>query len=309
MPPRIDISDLYTWEEYLPRPQWDLIADCVRDQIEAEVRAEVWADIARQWLARLGESLDGGYGVHESPHFLVLAADCRPSPATLLALGEQCRQSLGQVLPGLARFRGPGKQVAIVLDGDDAYYQYLSVYYGEGHHGASSGVQIREGYSHIVICHRRNDAIERTLAHELMHSALSHLTMPQWIEEGLAQLFERDMAGGGSLLLDPKQARKHKTYWGRNGLEAFWRGDGFSQPGTVQELSYQLAEVLIRILIEDHRPRWMGLSRGRQQQLMSFFREADAMDCGHGAAVDHLGFGLSNLAAKFLGPGEWGVPL
>ena len=37
--------------------------------------------------------------------------------------------------------------------------------------------------------------LEDTLGHELTHVSLHHLSMPQWLEEGLAQMFEHNMTG------------------------------------------------------------------------------------------------------------------
>ena len=70
-------------------------------------------------------------------------------------------------------------------------------------------------------------------------------------------------------------------------------------------MSYQLAEVLMRLLVADHRPRWFGLSRERQRRFFAFLQEADRTDCGEAAAQEHLGFGLEQLANQFLGPGDW----
>jgi len=143
------------------------------------------------------------------------------------------------------------------------------------------------------------------LAHELTHAALSHLTLPLWLEEGLCQTFEHLLAGRVPLLLDGQLAARHKRYWNRRGLDEFWHGTGFAQPGKVQELSYQLAEVLLRLLIEESRPRLFGLVRRPRQRLLEFLRTADEEDCGAAACRESLQRELGDLAALFLGPGEW----
>jgi hypothetical protein len=139
----------------------------------------------------------------------------------------------------------------------------------------------------------------------MTHASLVHLTLPQWIEEGLAQMFEHDMAPRPQPLLDARAARQHKHVWGRRGLNEFWFGDGFYSAGRVQELSYKLEEVLVRLLIEDFRPRWFGWDRAPQRRLVAFLRAADATDGGEAAAREHLGMGLGELASRFLGPGDW----
>lgn len=88
-------------------------------------------------------------------------------------------------------------------------------------------------------------------------------------------------------------------------LESFWQGTGFSQPGEVQELCYQLSQILLRLWAAEYRPRWFGFDRSRQYRLLAFLPAADFRECGELAAQEHLQFGLVDLATRFLGPGDW----
>jgi hypothetical protein len=302
---RLDISDSFTWEEGLPRPQWDLLSTWVKECVEPDARHIAWTDIARQWLDKLRPELGRDYRIAESEHFLVLAPQSGPPGDVLARSAEACHCALLTALPGVAAFKMPGKRVALVLTDVEQYYTYLSDYYSEGHYGGSAGVHVREGYPHIVLCGRELFQVENALAHESTHAALTHLSLPQWVEEGLAQMFEHNMTGRALLLVDGEMAREHKSYWKKRGLELFWRGEGFSRPDKSQQLSYQLAEILLRLLWEDHKPRWFGLDKSPQRRLFGFLREADACDCGESAARAHLRFGLAELAAKFLGHGPW----
>lgn len=301
------IDDCLTWDEDLPRPQWDLIASFV-DRMPESAQDDAWDDILRQWLDRLAEAFGPQYEQYVTRKVTLLSPPTTPSPPRLVELAEACRSTLEHLLPGVADFRDQSSLI-VVLDDEDSFYRYLSAFYPEGEHGAFAGVCIREGYPHIALRNYQTRAIGRALAHELPHSALTHLSLPQWIEEGLAQMFEHDAAGEDTFRLDSREASKHKGYWGRHGLAEFWRGEGFNRSGRVQTLSYQLAEVLVRILLEDHKPRWFGLSKGKQQELMAFLLEARIEDCGEQAARSHLGFGLGDLASKFLGPGHWDATL
>ena len=213
------------------------------------------------------------------------------------------------ILGGVVDFNGLGKQLVVALRNRDDYYRYVSLYSPGGEQGESAGMHIREDYPHVALqCSQLADA-GNTLAHELTHVALHHLNMPQWLEEGLAQMFEHDMTGRSLLQLDSKMARQHKRYWGKHGLDDFWRGDGFSQLGKIQGLSYQLAEILVRLLVEESRPRWFGWVRAPQHRFFGFLRQASISDCGEAACTTHLRFGLSDLAARFLGPGSWSPSL
>jgi hypothetical protein len=306
---RLDISDSFTWEEDLPRPQWDLLATWVQERVEPADRPAAWTDIARQWLEKLRPALGRSYRTDESDHFLVLAPRPEPRADLLLAFAEKCRQALLAALPGVTAFRSPGKQVVLAIADPESYYTYLSVYYPEGHHGGSAGVHVREGYPHVALCGTELAALENTLAHELTHASLHQLSLPQWAEEGLAQMFEHDMTGRAQLLVNEEMARTHKRYWKKHGLDLLWRGEGFSRPDKAQRLSYELAEILMRLLCSDHRPRWFGLDKGPQRRLFAFLREADASDGGEAAARENLGFGVGELAARFLGPGDWSPSL
>jgi len=306
---RLDISDALTWEEDFPRPQWDLIGTWVASRTEPDRQRDAWVEIARQWLTHLREALGPQHETAESDEFLILAPTEDSSADALVWFAGKCRERLQSVLAGVANFDIPGKHVVIAFREQDEYYQYVSAFCPEGELGGSAGMHIREGYPHVVAAGRHLWMLENTLAHELTHVALHLREMPQRLEEGLAQMFEHDITGRGLLQMDSDMAGRHKRYWTKHGLDDFWRGEGFSRPGKVQELSYQLAEILARLLVEDGRPRWFGLVREPLHRFSGFLYEAAAVDCGQKAARDYLGFDLSDLEARFLGTGSWNPSL
>jgi hypothetical protein len=300
-----DTPGSMTWIDGLPQPDWDLIESWVESRFEATACRDVWDAIAKRWLATLGQALGGGYETIESEHFQALVPhDCEVG-RQILRFAERCRLALLSSLNGVADVDSWSKSVVVVLRNPDDYYRYISLYFPEGEHGGSSGVHIRVGYPHVALHGEEQWTLENILAHELTHVALHHLCMPQWLEEGLAQMVEHNMAGRALLTVDAEMVKQHKRYWGRHGLDLFWCGEGFSQSGKVQALSYQLAEILVRLLVEDGRPRWFGLVREPQIRFFAFLREANISDSGEAACRAHLGYELSELAAKFLGAGTW----
>jgi len=252
-------------------------------------------------LKELGAAFDNGYDTFESANFLALAPQGADTGPSLLQFAERSRAMLSSVLGDVADFGAACKQVVVALRTPEDYYRYLAPFYSEGEHGASMGVHIREGYAHVALYSKYLGDMENTLAHELTHVALMHLSMPQWLEEGLAQMVEHDMTGRAFLEVDAEMAREHKQYWAKHGMDEFWYGDGFSRSGKVQKLSYQLAEILMRLLVEEARPRWFGWVREPQRRFFAFLREASVQDCGRSACEKHLGCGLQDVAAKFLG--------
>jgi hypothetical protein len=297
----IDISGLCDWEEDLPHPRWDLIRTLIEDRCEPGTEPRAWTALCRQWLDELAAAFDAGYATFESPNFLGLAAPEEATGAALLGFAERCRATLLSVLGGVVDFGAAGKQVVVALRHSDDYYRYLTPYHSGGEHGRSAGVHIRAGYPHVALYSAHLWELENTLAHELTHVGLMHLSMPQWLEEGLAQMVEHDMTGRALLAVDSEMAQEHKQYWGKHRMDAFWYGDGFSRSGQVQKLSYQLAEILVRLLVEEGKPRWFGWVKEPRRRFFAFLREATADDCGASACQQHLGFGLRELAAQFLG--------
>jgi hypothetical protein len=86
--------------------------------------------------------------------------------------------------------------------------------------------------------------------------------------------------------------QRHKTCWKSEGLQVFWTGDSFD--GALEELSYHLAEVFARNILAAHRGSFI-----------EFLSRAEWRDAGDAAAREVLGCNLGEIAAQFLGPGNW----
>jgi hypothetical protein len=301
----LDISSTLTWQDGIPQPQWDLIETWIESHCDSDGRPAAWTAILGQWLEQIGSVFGPDYEAAESDHFLALAPQQNAIVDKLLYIAERSRESLLSILGEVANFDILGKHVIIALQTRDEYYRYVSCFYPEGEHGGSAGIHIREGYPHVALFGKDFGVLENTLAHELTHVSLHHLSMPQWLEEGLAQMFEHDMTRRSLLTLDAEMAGRHKRYWHKHGLDAFWTGEGFSGTDKLQALSYQLAEIVVRFLVEDARPGWFGRGRERRQRFFAFLREASATDCGEAALREHLHLGLDELAARFLGSAAW----
>lgn len=291
----------------LPRPNWDLIFPWLERQPDDETRYECCTEISRRWLASLAADIDPLYQVAESDDFLIVGPQTRVTNTALLRTAQHCRTRLLDLLPGVAGFSAPSKEVIVVFYGPELYYSHVSEYYPEGDFGGSSGMHIRGDWPHIVMLDADAPTIHQTLAHELTHAALSHLRLPQWIEEGLAQIAEHDVTGEGALF-DVRRVRKQKDYWRTHGLDNFWAGEAFHSPDESQEFGYQLAEILVRLLLEDFRPRWFGFDHRPLDSLMAFLTSARRDDAGQAAAQENLGMTLGQLAARSLGPGNWEPP-
>jgi hypothetical protein len=303
----IELHDGLTWWEDLPYPDWERVAAVITDRGNDESQRKDWSDAARQWLTLIGDAV-GDCSVEESPHFLLLVSNALEGRHTLPSYVEQCRETFERVIGDVADFAGVEKHVVLAFDSQDDYYRYVSYFHEEGPTGGSVGMHIRIGYPHVVTFGRDRRNVDPTVAHELTHVGLFARSMPLWLEEGLAQMFEVDMTASVPFLLDARTADRHRRYWKKHGLNAFWNGSGFSAPNRVQELSYQLAEILVRLLVSDARPRWFGWVQEPRLRFLSFLRTASELDYGAAAYLQHFGRTIDHLPARFLGDGDWTPP-
>jgi hypothetical protein len=295
-----NIDEYLIGDTQLPVPDWDRVGEWVELYVPPEDQYRVWTELALQWLHLINERFRDGYHILETEHFLIFGDRAQFSLNFLGRFAEATRRSLLRSLPGLGKFTTPGKTPILIFSGNEAYYTHVSDYHGDGEYGGSAGMHIRTTYDHIALLHLHQADIHTALVHELTHCALSHLEIPLWLEEGLTQLFEHDL-GNKQFSLNPKEVAEQKSFWRSEGLEAFWSGEGFSSPGDVQKYSYQLAEILMRLLLTDYQPRWFGFDQTPVRALMNFIRFADRSDAGAAAAEDYLGLTLDEIAAKSLG--------
>jgi hypothetical protein len=156
----------------------------------------------------------------------------------------------------------------------------------------SGGCLLAKGYVHIAAPYEPF-GLRPMLAHELTHNCVVHLKLPLWLNEGLAMLFQRAVAGMRRPLLDYELKERHLAFWNPENIQEFWSGISFRKPGDSNELSYSLAEIVLTLLLEQ-RGDWGA-----------FLKQAEWGDAGQTAAMDCLGTDLGNVMATFLGEGDW----
>lgn len=302
---RLWLDDYVRTSEPFAPPDWDAASDAIDRFDDPAEQVRAWNGLLGEWAERLTGQLGAGYGSEETESFFLVAPTREACLERLTAFVERCRTKLVATLPENATLSAPGKQVVIAIADRERYYDYVAHFYDDGEYGGSGGMHVREGYPHIVANGRTFHELETVIAHELTHAALHPLDMPVWIEEGLTQLNECLIAGKAPLVVDNEVADEQKAFWRSEGLEEYWRGESFHRADEGQKLSYQLSEILLRLLFEDFRPRWFGFDEEPQRKLSAFLGAARSDDCGQDAAVNHLGMTVGQLAAKFLGQGDW----
>ncbi len=289
-----DYEPLFPPDEFFPRPDWEKITE----KIEAEHQQELdqaWKDLAFIWLSLVAETLDEDYGVFTSREFILLS---RPKRARIIldTLESQKKRILNIIDDG-ERPDTIGYYTVLVFEDNQTYLPYVSAFGPDGEEALSGGMFFGTAhYGHLVLHGSAMWQIERVMAHELTHNLLWPSGLPLWLEEGLCMTVEQLVSSGTGLRMDRNRAEEHREFWSEFGLRPFWSGEAFTSP-KAQEYAYEMAQVMVRVLAESSR------------EFPAFLRQANWEDAGFGAARSLLELELDQVAAGFLGPGEWSLPV
>jgi len=280
----------------LPVLDWDAVHAWVAGVAGDDAQAQAWASCEIAWLQHLGAALGPRYRLAQRGQIVLLSSlDDRVAEATIDFV-DKTLQRIVRVLDGMARsVQAHEQEILIVFDDDETYYRYLAHYYPDaGEFAGSGGVFINAGCAHFATVKADLRAIEPVIAHELTHSCLSHLPLPAWLNEGLAVNTEQRLCPPppntfGSRPSPQQMHARHQQFWGAAEIQQFWSGKSFLRADEGNELSYDLARILVAQLASDD---WARLRR--------FVLAADRADGGNAAAHAHLGVPLADLAAALL---------
>ena len=279
----------------LPRPDWTIIFEWVSANIEDGDLNNAWTQLAADWTDHLIDALPSGYCRTESSNFMLLSKANSQTVDRLLRCCERSRDVVLETLVGVARDEGYGKHVVLAFDDVETYYDYIADFHPEeGEFAPSGGIFLDEGYGHFALCTAANGEHDRTIAHELNHALLRHLPLPLWLNEGVTQVMEDLVVGSSRFTIDREMVRRHRHYWNPETIHSFWSGDSFVFPDDGQELSYHLAQVLLRNLMSDYPKR-----------VPEFLNAANYGDAGNSALNSVCGISLGARVTQFLGAGEW----
>lgn len=277
--------------EGFSRPNWRLINDFVEQNVPSHERTAAWDFIAEAWLAQLTRDLGGTCRVSRSENFFCLS-DVEPKTVeSILSYAESVLRIVRAVLRDAAWTGYEGRHVLLVFSDPEDYFGYISYFYPEGSHTLTSGVFLGDGYAHIALPYANAWSTEHVLVHELVHNLLCHLAIPSWLNEGLAMIIERRLLRQ-PFPIDQELVGLHAGHWNEQNIQSFWAGISFDQPGQAQ-LSYSLAEILVSLL------------REKGTDFSNFILNADWNDAGQDSALKCLDVDLGDLAAGFLGKGNW----
>lgn len=293
-----DRQEFFTEDGGFERANWEAIAQWIERVFPAAEQSAAWTTAARMWLTRVQRRLGEDFHIAETPHFLLLSAlDERRTNLTTDFL-EHALRAIRRRLGDLTLTDVEGKIVCIVLRDHATYSAYVSHFYPEaGESPVSGGMFIHRGYGHIVLPSDEVQTLRDALVHELAHSAVVHLPLPLWLNEGVAMLLEEAVNEGSRYALDRELAARHRTYWNAKTIQQFWSGASWQVIEEGNELSYSLAQILMRIFYEDVQPG--------PEKFRAFVGTASYEDGGQAAMRQHFDVSLGELAAVFLGDGDW----
>ena len=243
-----------------------------------DARSAARVDLHRAWLEHLRDALGDAFWLHESDDVLILSSLEDAIVGAMSRYVSSTRKRIAQTLASLARFPHGLKSVVLVVDDEESYYRYIGMFYpAEGEFALSGGTFIDMGCPHFVVRRAELSAVESVIAHELTHSALAHLGLPLWIDEGLAVNTEHRIAGAHRGLHTPRQLHaKHVEFWNDDLIQQFWSGVSFRRTDDGNMLSYDLA----RIMVAQMGRSWPAFER--------FAATARREDAGDRAAREHL---------------------
>ncbi len=285
--------------EGLPRPDWEKIDEYITQHLADQDANAVWSQVALDWMSETANALAHDYYKTETPNFIIISHQGEIYNKSLAIFLERTRSRLLSVANGITQDNGYGKHVVIVFADIDSYYSYIS-FYGpqEGTYGLSSGMYLNYGYGHFVFHEGDLDMAEPIAAHEMTHALLAHLPIPTWLNEGMAVNMEAVICGTEPPRLTPAVYRKHQAYWSKEqNIQHFWSGASFSNADAGQELSYQLAQILVTNLSKNY------------DSFVVFANSANEQDGGESAMQEIYHLSLGDLVASTLGEGDWAPKL
>lgn len=280
--PPFQFADYLKLHHGLPIADWEAVHRWLEESVPTKQRAAAWMASERAWMEHLRAALSGGYRIVEGDTAIVLSS-LEPNVAqAAVAFMEKTLRRILATLDGVAQVPDLGKDLLVVFDNEERYYEYVSNYYPEnGEYAFSGGMHINWGCGHYVTVKSGLHAIEPTIVHEMTHGCLAHLPIPAWLNEGMAVNVEWRFTGARPSLYTPEQMhRKHLAFWHEAEIQEFWSGKSFLRPDEGNMLSYDLARVLVDLFSRE----W--------QAFRAFALAANSSDGGSEAANRHLTLNL-----------------
>ena len=282
--------DNHTIDQYgFPVIDWEKIDQELPDNLSEEELHNSYIDITRSWFNCMHKRVPS-FKISQSKNFFLLSSFDKKQEKRFLRFLEKTLSLIISTLEGIANDDGWGKHVVFAFDNQDDYYEYISqIYPDEGSFSLSTGMYINRGYGHLSFPVQDMGINEVVAIHEMTHACLSHLPIPDWLNEGLAQILEGAYSDNFHFFeLTEDDLRTHKEFWNYDYLQQFWSGVSFRKPES-SELSYDLALIITRRILSDFK-----------DETKFFVNEANWSDGGNSAAKKYFRMPISHLVTSFV---------
>jgi hypothetical protein len=275
----------------VPILDWSKLEEWVRGAASDNEAEQARDSGRRAWLLHFRDVLGPGVWLHESEHAYILSTLGMRTADVMARYIAATRRRVSKALPGVAVFPPGHRSILLALDSQAHYYHYVAIYYPEeGDFAGSGGMFIHAGCPHFVVVKDDLSRIEPVIAHEMTHSAVNHLKLPKWLDEGLAVNTEQRITGVRPSLYTPLELhQKHLQFWSSERIQEFWTGQSFDRPGDGNLLSYDLA----RVMVYQMASQW--------DRFREFVHAVRTEDAGAGAAQSVFGVNLGEHAKHVLG--------
>ncbi|MHC4954948.1 MAG: hypothetical protein ACYTGZ_13770 [Planctomycetota bacterium] len=272
----------------IPRLQARVVSAWIDAHVDEPDRPAAFDALVYQWLAELVPALGPGFRMLESSHTVLVTSQEDRAAELLLASADRA----GARLQAILGWPEPEQSLVIAFAREAQYYDYISYSYpDEGEFPRSGGVCLSDDcVVHVALAPCRDLLLlEVVAAHEIAHALLSAIEVPAWVDEGVAQLAESEVAelrepGGAELVHELRDC-----FW-PDGLDAFRAGDSFHEVDDRGRLSYELALLLVQsLLLRD------------SDVFRTFLDDASRADGGDAALRARYGISFEELARSCVG--------
>lgn len=290
------IDPKYSVVKGLSHPDWQALERQINQHLPRERRNQAWRLINRQWLTQLRNELGGAYCCAESRHFFLFAEGNNEERQRILNYLEKVYYEIRTRLGPLTRPCTREKVILLVFADEDDGMAFNSHHAIGESQELDSNSFILEGYPLMILTGRppRLKEMEYTLVYNLCANSMNNPTAPVWLTKGMTEYLARRILGNWRRpIIDWDSVEAHQAWWNQSRIQAFWSGLGFHDPDFDHELNHHLAQILVELLAE----QW--------DYLLEFAGRADWSDSGQSAAYAVLNRSLGDVAAEFLGPGDW----
>ena len=284
-----DISEKMIFEECLPLPDWMSLTEWI-ESIDINSHGRAWADAELAWLSCMCRALGETYKLSKFRRSVVLSSLSLREEKSVISFMDSSLKKILQKLGKIAAIPEWGYDILIIFDDENTYYRYISRYYPEeGEFSLTSGLYISHGCGHFVTTKQDIKLIEPVIVHEMTHSCVSYLSIPEWLNEGLAVNIEHSLCGPSCTTDDTlERYNQHRNFWNSDTIQQLWSGSSFKRTDEGSLLSYDLSRILVLQMAKS----W--------DKFEEFVLEADYNDSGQKSANEKYGVTLGAVICALL---------